>query len=293
MKIKFNRLLKTSMFMVLSVLSSQAYSQSSETSSAMSGVKSSADGQTVQLIVPDSNKHRFSVSWGWNRSGYSNSDIHFTGADHNFTLTNVHATDKPSPFTADTYFNPGNITLPQTNARIAYQWDEDTAIALNLDHMKYVVKDNQNVNINGQINGQPVSGSLNLNPQSFGHYEHTDGLNILSLEYEKQKQVDWFGSRMPSRLFGLVGAGIVYPKSNVTLTIVNGRPRNDAFHLAGYSLSTGVGLEVDVYSRFFVRTTAKAGFVGMPDVRTSSQPSDKASQSFAFAEIILALGVRF
>jgi hypothetical protein len=292
MKIRFNHLLKASMVVALSAASGIAFSQSSETNSAMAGVKSSSDAGTVQLITPNSSKNRFSVSWGWNRSGYSNSDIHFTGQDHNFTLTNVHATDKPSPFTADTYFNPGNITLPQTNARIAYQWDEDTAIALNLDHMKYVVKDNQNVNISGQIKGVNQSGTLNLNPNSFGHYEHTDGLNILSLEYEKQKQVDWFGAAMPSRLFALVGAGLVYPKSNVTLAIT-GRPRNDQFHLAGYSLSTGVGLEVDVWSRFFVRTTAKAGFVGMPDVRTSSLPSDKASQSFAFAELILALGVRF
>lgn len=292
MKIKFNHLLNAGMVFALSAISGLSYAQSSETTSAMAGVKGSSDGGTVQLVVPDSNKHRFSVSWGWNRSAYSNSDIHFSGLDHNFTLTNVHATDKPSPLKADTYLNPLNMTLPQTNARVAYQWDDDTAIALNLDHMKYVVKDNQTVNMYGQVQGVNRTGTLDLNPTSFGHYEHTDGLNIISLEYEKQKEVDWFGPKMPSRLFGLVGAGVVYPKSNVTLAIT-GRARNDAFHVAGYSLETGLGLEVDVYSRFFVRTTAKAGFVDLPDVRTSKLPTDKASQSFAFAEIIMALGVRF
>lgn len=292
MKIKFSHLLKTSLLVVLSALSGLSLAQSSETTAAMEGVKSSSDGESVQIVVPNSSKNRFSISWGWNRSAYSNSDIHFSGPDHDFTLKNVQATDKPSPFEFDTYLNPANMTLPQTNMRIAYQYDDDTAFAINLDHMKYVVRDNQSVPISGQIKGTPVNGSLDLNPDTFGHYEHTDGLNIITLEYEKQKPVDWFGPRMPSRLFGLVGAGIVYPKSNVTLTIT-GRTRNDQFHTAGYSIGTGAGLEVDVYSRFFVRTTAKVGFVGMPDVKTSALPGDKASQSFFFGELILALGVRF
>ena len=292
MKIKFNHLLNASLLVIFSTATSASYAQSAETAAAMEGVKSSSDGDTVQVVVPNSSKNRFSVSWGWNRSAYSNTDIHFSGQDHNFTLKNVQASDKPSPFNFDTYLNPGNMTLPQTNARVAYQYDDDTAFALNLDHMKYVVRDNQSVPISGQIQGTNRSGTINLNPDTFGHYEHTDGLNIITLEYEKQKQVDWFGAGMPSRLFGLVGAGVVYPKSNVTLAIT-GRPRNDQFHVAGYSLGVGTGLEVDVYSRFFVRTTAKVGYVNLPDVRTSALPTDKASQSFYFAELILALGVRF
>ena len=36
-------------------------------------------------------KPKWSVSWGWNWEGYSKSDIHFTGSDHNFTLKNVSA----------------------------------------------------------------------------------------------------------------------------------------------------------------------------------------------------------
>ena len=292
MRIKFNKFLNTSAIVLFASFSSFSMAQSSETTAAMEGVKSSSDGQAVEVIVPNSSKNRWSVSWGWNRSVYSNTDIHFTGPDHDFTLKNVQASDKPSPLTFNNYLNPGNITLPQTNARIAYQWDDDTAIALNLDHMKYVVKDNQTVPISGQIQGTSRSGTIDLNASTFGHYEHTDGLNILSLEYEKQKQVDWFGASMPSRLFGLVGAGVVYPKSNVTLAIT-GRPRNDQFHVAGYSLGLGTGLEVDVYSRFFVRTTAKVGYVNLPDVKTSALPGDKASQSFYYAELILALGVRF
>ena len=39
------------------------------------------------------------------------------------------------------------------------------------------------------------------------NFEHTDGLNIISIELEKQRPVDLFGARFPSRLFGLAGVG--------------------------------------------------------------------------------------
>ncbi|MDZ7936965.1 MAG: hypothetical protein U5M53_01250 [Rhodoferax sp.] len=105
------------------------------------------------------NKKRWSVYWGWNRSNYSNSDIHFSGSDHDFTLKNVQATDLQSDAGIKGifkyYLNPAEATIPQTNLRVAYQWNEDTAIALNLDHMKYVVTQDQSVDISGQIKGVP------------------------------------------------------------------------------------------------------------------------------------------
>ena len=124
---------------------------------------------------------RWSFSWGWNRETYSTSDIHFWGKDHDFTLYDVHAHDKQSPtkFVFRTYLNPGKITIPQTNARLAYQWDEDEALALNLDHMKYVMTTNQTVPISGQIYGVPQSGTQVLSPD-FMSYEHTDGPNVLT-----------------------------------------------------------------------------------------------------------------
>jgi hypothetical protein len=72
---------------------------------------------------------KWSVYWGWNRSTYSNSDIHFWGADHDFTLSSVKAKDMQVDVTSEnifgTFLNPGNITVPQTNLRIAYQFSPD------------------------------------------------------------------------------------------------------------------------------------------------------------------------
>ena len=237
---------------------------------------------------------KWSVSWGWNRSSYSSGDIHFWGADHDFTLRNVAATDLQTDLSSETlfgtYLNPKEITIPQTNLRVSYQYSPDLVIALNLDHMKYVMTPDQVVPISGQIKGVAQSGNQVL-ATNYINFEHTDGLNIISLELEKQRSVDWFGGRFPSRVFGLAGVGIVVPKSNVTLNML-GRSRNDEFHLAGYSLGLGVGLEVDIYKDLFFRTAYKLGYVNLPDVVTSSL-GDKASHNFTYNEVLISLGLRF
>jgi opacity protein-like surface antigen len=237
---------------------------------------------------------RWSVYWGWNRSNYSKSDIHFTGADHDFTLKNVEATDLQTDISFKDiytyYLNPAGMTIPQTNLRLAYQWSADTAIALNLDHMKYVVVQDQSVAINGNIGGVNQSGDQVI-ADDWLNYEHTDGLNIVSLELEKQRQVGWFGSGHRSKVFATLGLGIVIPKSNVTMHMI-GQNRNDEFHSAGYSASVGAGVEVDVYKDVFFRSAYKYGYVNLPDVLTSAR-GDKASQHFTFNELIVAVGIRF
>ena len=237
---------------------------------------------------------KWTVYWGWNRAAYSNGDIHFTGKDHDFTLRSVYATDMPTPANWDGitrfYLNPGAITIPQTNLRVGYQWDASTAIALNLDHMKYVMKQNQTVAIDGQINGVAQSGGKMLT-SDFLTFEHTDGLNVLSIEIEKQRALDLFGPSMRSKGFVLAGVGVVIPKSNVSMAMV-GRARNDEFHFAGYSAGVGAGLEVDVWKDVFFRTAYKVGIVNMPDVLTSSE-GDKASHRFNYNEVLVAVGMRF
>jgi hypothetical protein len=123
-------------------------------------------------------------------------------------------------------------------------------------------------------------------------YEHTDGLNVITAEYEKQRPLALFGTALPTRGFVLAGAGVVMPKSNVTMAVV-GQTRNDRFHLAGYSVHVGAGVDVDVVGDVFVRGAYKTGYVNLPDVRTSARSGDGASQHFTYQELILAVGTRF
>ena len=247
------------------------------------------------LQAAASASRKWSVYWGWNRSTYSNSDIHFWGADHDFTLSSVKANDMQADVTTEnifgTFLSPANMTLPQTNLRVAYQVSPDTAWAINLDHMKYVVTPDQTVAFSGRINNDPQTGATRTLSTNYLNFEHTDGLNVVTLEYEKQYPVTQWKAPFASRWVALVGAGIVYPKTNVTLNML-GRSRNDQFHLAGYSAGGGVGWEADFLDSWFFRSMFKMGYVTLPDVLTSSQ-GDKASHNFTYNEWLIALGKRF
>lgn len=82
------------------------------------------------------NKGKIFVSFGWNASVFSNSNIHFSGTNYDFTLENVKATDRQSPFSFELYFGPATITIPQYNFKIGYFFHNNFYVSLNADHMK-------------------------------------------------------------------------------------------------------------------------------------------------------------
>ena len=58
-------------------------------------------------------KGTFYGYWGYNRSGYTKSNIRFVGPGYDFNLAGSKAHDNQSPFSFGTYFNPKKITVPQ------------------------------------------------------------------------------------------------------------------------------------------------------------------------------------
>jgi len=63
--------------------------------------------------LPELNKGRFYFNWGYNRARFIKSTIHFSSPSYDFTLFDVIADDRPSPFSFDQYFNPVKATIPQ------------------------------------------------------------------------------------------------------------------------------------------------------------------------------------
>lgn len=256
----------------------------------------SLSSQAAEVNFNQLSDNKWSFEWGWNNETYRKSDIHFKGVDHQFSLFGVRATDTQKTLTTqslfNTYLNPARITIPQTNARLAYQLDDKTAIALNLDHMKYVVSDGQTVAIEGQIKqSNYASGTAKYLSPSFMHYEHTDGLNVVTIEYEKKFPLQTQIGHVKTRAFALVGAGIVIPKSNITMTMVD-QVRNDKFHLAGTNIDVAGGFEIDYSKDYFSRMTFKVGHIKLTDIVTSAR-QDKASQQISYQEASLTVGVRF
>jgi hypothetical protein len=236
--------------------------------------------------------------WGWNRSQYSSSNIDFKGDDHNFTLHNADAQDRQNEVTTSSVFNrylsPVNLTIPQYNYRFGYFVADDWSVSLGFDHMKYVLEADQVVGLSGTID---TPGFEKTDPSredkqltdDFMNFEHTDGLNMISLETEYFYSLWNHGKDYDFALFAGAGAGLMIPKTNVKMLDYD---RNDEFHLAGYATSVKGGFEFTFLHNWFFRGMAKFGYTNMDDVLTTSE-GGKASQTFYFDEYIGAIGYRF
>ncbi|MDO4224451.1 MAG: hypothetical protein Q4C75_00980, partial [Bergeyella zoohelcum] len=201
----------------------------------------------------------------------------------------------PTDFTLNDYFNPMRVTIPQTNARIGYFIKDDLAIVLGLDHMKYVMKQNQTADFTGNISDAKYAamvnnGKVDLADGEFLTFEHTDGLNYVNLGLEKYKNL------FDKNKFDIVwsyggGAGVLYPKSNVKLF---NNERSDRFHIAGFGLDLRTSINFVFWKHLMARVEAKAGYINMPDIKTTlNNKPDKAMQDFAFAQINFGIGYTF
>ena len=260
----------------------------------------SAVAQDASTVPPAKKSLRFFVYWGWNRAAYTNSDIRFHGNNYDFTLSKVVAHDRQTPLGLDPYLSPGNVTIPQTNCRIGYFISDHWSISIGLDHMKYVMDQDQTVTINGNIqnSGTPYDGVYNNSQikmtEDFLKFEHTDGLNYINFELRRHdmlfnlKQI-----QLPNISFNLTegfGAGVLLPKTNTTLL---GFERYDEFHLAGYGLGGFVGLNITFFDHFFIQSELKGGFINMPDIRTTQFSADRAAQHFSFVQSNILIGANF
>jgi hypothetical protein len=241
---------------------------------------------------PEGNKGKIYFYWGWNRGTFSNSDINFSGSDYNFTIKEVVADDRQSSFNAKTYFVPGNATIPQYNFRIGYFITDNYNISFGIDHMKYVMRQDQTVKIDGEINnsGTGYDSTYSNDPiqltEDFLQFEHTDGLNYANFAFRRFDEIYEIYKIKISLTEGL-GVGILYPRTNITLL---NEERYDEFHLAGYGIDAVVGVNISFLKYFFIQSELKGGYINMPDIRSTNSDSDKASQDFFFSQIMIVFG---
>jgi hypothetical protein len=242
------------------------------------------------------NKGKFYVYWGGNRETFSKSDIHFKGADYDFTLYDVEAHDKPKGWHAD-YINPAKMTIPQTNFRMGYFINDHYNVSLGIDHMKYVMYQNKRVNYSGNYpnpgtyNENPIGNQLTLDEQ-FLTFEHTDGLNYVNTEIARVDDISKL-FKLPNtdkfqvNTVGGIGVGLLFPKTNAK---VLSKDRHDDFHVSGFGASAKVGLNFTFFKHFFVQTELKGGYINMNDIRTTALSDDTAEQKFWFLQRIIVIG---
>ncbi|GAB0155695.1 membrane protein [Chryseobacterium sp. Alg-005] len=237
------------------------------------------------------------IFWGWNRGWFSDSDIRFYGQDYNFTLKNVSAHDRPTSIkNFSHYINPTEVFIPQVNYHITYFVKDNLGITLGLDHMKYVMDQDQAVEFEGYVKDPKYAamvndGKINLSDGQFLKYEHTNGLNYLNLGVQKYKQIlnknkfDIFWT------YGL-GAGVLIPKTDATLM---GKEESDHFHLAGFGMDARTGINIVLWNHIVAKADFKYGYINLPSVRTTQEnvKIDKATQDFTFGELVFGIGYTF
>ncbi len=253
-----------------------------------------------QLKIQDKytahNKGKFFVSWGGNRETFSKSDIHFKGTDYDFTIYDVSAKDRPKGWHID-YFNPGRMTIPQTNFRMGYFVNDHYSVAIGVDHMKYVMSQDLAVNISGNYPNKNTFGEVLPNNQvllteAFLTFEHTDGLNYVNTEVSRHDDISKLfqignTDKIQVNLTEGIGVGLLYPKTNAK---VFNKERHDDFHVSGYGASIKAGLNITFYKHFYIQGELKGGYINMPDIKTTYSNTDSASQEFFFFQKIIAFG---
>jgi hypothetical protein len=258
-----------------------------------------AYSQAYDITKAHNQKGKIFISWGWNQSAYTKSDIHFKGSNYNFTLKDVVAKDRQTGFSLR-YFNPSKITIPQYNFRIGYYLNSKYSLSFGFDHMKYVMKQDQVVKINGDIAGSGTEYDKNYNnvpiqlTPDFLRFEHTNGLNYLNLELRRMDNL--FDQRslkiknIDINVIEGIGAGVLYPKSDVALLNYE---ENDQWHIAGYGINLVTGLNVTFFKHLFIQAEAKGGYINMPNILTTHFIEDRAAQHFFFVQGNVNFGVIF
>jgi len=259
-------------------------------------IETATPAETTTHAKATGHAGRWFFLWGYNRDFYQNSDISLhgtnptTGAAYDYTLHDVNAHDEQS--NPQLQFLFPDITIPETNERIGYYLDETHRINFGVDHMKYVVTQGQTVPVSGTNITCTIctSGTQTITP-AYMEYEHTDGLNYVSLGYEVLYPF-WENHNFKLSVVQGPDVGFVYPKTNVTMAGA-GALRHDDFNVAGYGAAYKVGLIADIGVNWFLQFDVKEGILNMPWIRIDNNPNDGASQKIQFFEAIMALGYIF
>lgn len=254
-----------------------------------------------QWFKDEFRKNQLTFYWGYNRSSYLTSDIHFKGNDYDFVIKNVKAQDFPAKPDLDVYLSPSKFTIPQFNIRLGYFISNNLQLSFGYDHMKYIAIDNQLVLVDGYIDSS-------ISKQHAGYYngttdylemdwdfiliEHSDGLNYVTTE------LDYYDSFWKSRnnkfnldFFVGGGAGFLVPRTDGYFFYQSG---NNVYHVAGYGFSGNIGLDFTFLKHFHFKYQGKAGWMNMPNISTiRTIKTDHASQKIVFFEEIFQLGVHF
>ena len=282
---------------------------------AEKGTETVAAKSELRELYP--RKGKYFVYWGYNRAAYSPSTIEFKEGWYDFTIHDVRATDAPTNPNSQ-YYGLTTFTIPQFNVRVGYYLNDKNFISFGFDHMRYTMS-KQSARLSGHINTGANAGTYNNTEVVVGedaevansgesiieklpggfvtNYEHCDGLNDFTFEAGHLEQI-WISKNRKHALCVVGTAGIGGVITDTDADVLGMAPRHDmegnkkAYHLAGYSFCTSMGLQFDFCKRGFFLFKVKAGYMNLPDIFTTME-GGRASQHFTYIEPMGVFGYNF
>lgn len=245
------------------------------------------------------------ISWGYNRSAYTKSDIRFQGQGYNFNLQYSKARDNQSSLNSGDY-SLTSLSVPQYNFKVGYYYKNKWSIALGIDHMKYIFIDQNKVVASGSLSysnqsaylgnhiayGSAILLSKNITTarDSF-HFENSQGLNYIHAELGLAENIYTVDKKGDFKLMSNVGVGAGCLLSYTSLYY--NRVQNPITRsLSGYGLSAFAGLRFEVFKRVYLYTNLSVGFLHKVHEKTSIVDQVAyVTQYFGYSQIEAGLGL--
>lgn len=238
--------------------------------------------------------------WGYNRTAYTPSGIHFLGSDYDFTLKGVKATDRQPKFGANLYLNPVNVTIPQYNFRIGYYFTQKWAFSVGVDHFNYVMSHANEVTVDGHIAmsadslwaGNYSQESTLIDPAEL-HYEHSGGLNYIRIELMRSFDLLEVGDKRQFAITGNVGLN-VGPMLTTTNFLFANEQTTRSTALSGYGIGANASARLEFFKHVFIQAEGGLAFAHLPGVKTrANDRNQRAKQAFGLASGNVSLGLIF
>jgi len=237
--------------------------------------------------------------WGYNRTRYTNSNIRFVGPGYDFTLANAKAHDEQAILSSNNYLRLSNLTVPQFNLRLGYNFRDHWAISFGYDHLKYIFADDNEVFLSGEINPgvddvTNWSGTYDAEPiltdRKKFHYENSDGMNFIRLELHRVDTWLRFGGKDQFKISTDLGFSFGGILSYNDFRFA-GQESKRTISMSGIGTAVHIAPRFEFFRHVFVQPTLSGGFIRQGKVRTrANNASSYAQQSFGYGEFNTVVG---
>jgi len=228
----------------------------------------------------------FFVSWGYNGDSYLKRDIHFTqpSLQSEFTLFDVQARDSK----AWTDLFSHSLFVPQYNLRFGLFFNEKWGFEVALDHIKWIVKQDQEVRVAGTVRGSSVDSRATLTEDVL-KYQLNNGANPIFFNLVRRVRIAGERGRTGYFTFlGKAGGGFAVPHTENTLF---GQPNDKGFQpFHGWNLDAAAAVRIHLWKPVYFEFEDKLLYAGYHGVKVDQ---GTANHSVAANEFSFHFGVAF